>query len=187
MVIGNNYVRIKFLKKKNTQMNFVSFQPRWFKGKTWASQVKVGMIEALFAISSRMHSLGEQGQMALLGHSLAAYISVLDRERLRKLTTRIQSDTTLWLCRLFRYNSVEQPWEWMKTNGVKHGKESKRLNWCLFLIQGYQFHNTFFSFCCITICKLGKFDTFNTVEIFHKSITCIKKESRNASFFFFFF
>lgn len=40
--------------------------------------------------------------MALLGHSLAAYISVLDRERLRKLITRIASDTTLWLCRLFR-------------------------------------------------------------------------------------
>lgn len=44
--------------------------------------------------------------MALLGHSLAAYISVLERERLRKLTTRILSDTTLWLCRLFRYAQV---------------------------------------------------------------------------------
>ncbi|KAG9334976.1 hypothetical protein JZ751_006199 [Albula glossodonta] len=50
----------------------------------------------------RMQNVGEQGNMALLGHSLAAYISVLDRERLRKLTTRILSDTTLWLCRLFR-------------------------------------------------------------------------------------
>lgn len=53
----------------------------------------------------RMQNVGEQGHMALLGHSLAAYISVLDRERLRKLTTRILSDTTLWLCRLFRYES----------------------------------------------------------------------------------
>ncbi|KAG9477068.1 hypothetical protein GDO78_002455 [Eleutherodactylus coqui] len=43
--------------------------------------------------------------MALLGHSLAAYISVLDKDRLRKLTTRILSDTTLWLCRLFRYEN----------------------------------------------------------------------------------
>ncbi|XP_077413353.1 pyridoxal-dependent decarboxylase domain-containing protein 1 [Vanacampus margaritifer] len=51
----------------------------------------------------RMQNVGEQGHMALLGHSLAAYISVLDRERLRKLTTRILSDTTQWLCRLFRY------------------------------------------------------------------------------------
>uniref|UniRef100_A0A8C2BL64 Pyridoxal-dependent decarboxylase domain-containing protein 1 n=1 Tax=Cyprinus carpio TaxID=7962 RepID=A0A8C2BL64_CYPCA len=49
--------------------------------------------------------VGEQGHMALLGHSLAAYISVLERERLRKLTTRILSDTTLWLCRLFRYEN----------------------------------------------------------------------------------
>lgn len=53
----------------------------------------------------RMHNVGEQGHMALLGHSLAAYISVLDRERHRKLTTRILSDTTLWLCRLFRYEN----------------------------------------------------------------------------------
>ncbi|KAM4698566.1 pyridoxal-dependent decarboxylase domain-containing protein 1 [Rhinophrynus dorsalis] len=53
----------------------------------------------------RIQNVGEQGHMALLGHSLAAYISVLDRERLRKLTTRILSDTTLWLCRLFRYEN----------------------------------------------------------------------------------
>ncbi|XP_009297901.1 pyridoxal-dependent decarboxylase domain-containing protein 1 isoform X9 [Danio rerio] len=53
----------------------------------------------------RMQFVGEQGHMALLGHSLAAYISVLERERLRKLTTRILSDTTLWLCRLFRYEN----------------------------------------------------------------------------------
>ncbi|KAM9392970.1 pyridoxal-dependent decarboxylase domain-containing protein 1 isoform 2-T3 [Pholidichthys leucotaenia] len=53
----------------------------------------------------RMQNVAEQGHVALLGHSLAAYISVLDRERLRKLTTRILSDTTLWLCRLFRYEN----------------------------------------------------------------------------------
>ncbi|XP_067343581.1 pyridoxal-dependent decarboxylase domain-containing protein 1 isoform X2 [Channa argus] len=55
--------------------------------------------------SQQMQNVGEQGHMALLGHSLAAYISVLDRERLRKLTTRILSDTMLWLCRLFRYEN----------------------------------------------------------------------------------
>ncbi|XP_062263437.1 pyridoxal-dependent decarboxylase domain-containing protein 1 isoform X2 [Platichthys flesus] len=53
----------------------------------------------------QMQNVGEQGHIALLGHSLAAYISVLDRERLRRLTTRILSDTTLWLCRLFRYEN----------------------------------------------------------------------------------
>uniref|UniRef100_A0A665UKM3 Pyridoxal-dependent decarboxylase domain-containing protein 1 n=1 Tax=Echeneis naucrates TaxID=173247 RepID=A0A665UKM3_ECHNA len=54
---------------------------------------------------NRLQNVGEQGHMALLGHSLAAYISVLDKEQLRKLTTRILSDTTLWLCRLFRYEN----------------------------------------------------------------------------------
>ncbi|XP_078274454.1 pyridoxal-dependent decarboxylase domain-containing protein 1 isoform X2 [Rhinoraja longicauda] len=55
--------------------------------------------------SIRLQNVGEQGHISLLGHSLAAYISVLDKERLRKLTTRILSDTTLWLCRLFRYEN----------------------------------------------------------------------------------
>ncbi|KAM4635112.1 pyridoxal-dependent decarboxylase domain-containing protein 1 [Polymixia lowei] len=53
----------------------------------------------------RMQNVGKQGHMALLGHCLAAYISVLDKDRCRKLTTRILSDTTLWLCRLFRYEN----------------------------------------------------------------------------------
>ncbi|XP_034286125.1 pyridoxal-dependent decarboxylase domain-containing protein 1 [Pantherophis guttatus] len=55
--------------------------------------------------SYRLQNVGEQGHMALLGHSLAAYISILDRDRLRKLTTKILSDTTLWLCRLFRFEN----------------------------------------------------------------------------------
>ncbi|XP_053411212.1 pyridoxal-dependent decarboxylase domain-containing protein 1 isoform X3 [Nycticebus coucang] len=55
--------------------------------------------------SARAQSIGEQGHMALLGHSLGAYISTLDKEKLRKLTTRILSDTTLWLCRIFRYEN----------------------------------------------------------------------------------
>ncbi|KAI5629467.1 pyridoxal-dependent decarboxylase domain-containing protein 1 isoform X1 [Silurus asotus] len=53
----------------------------------------------------RMQCVGEQGHMALLGHSLAAYISILDKDRVRKLTTRILTDATLWLCRLFRYEN----------------------------------------------------------------------------------
>ncbi|XP_049624239.1 pyridoxal-dependent decarboxylase domain-containing protein 1 isoform X2 [Suncus etruscus] len=55
--------------------------------------------------STRTQNIGEQGHIALLGHSLGAYISTLDKEKLRKLTTRILSDTTLWLCRIFRYEN----------------------------------------------------------------------------------
>ncbi|XP_030874728.1 pyridoxal-dependent decarboxylase domain-containing protein 1 [Leptonychotes weddellii] len=51
--------------------------------------------------SARIQNIGEQGHIALLGHSLGAYISTLDKEKLRKLMTRILSDTTLWLCRIF--------------------------------------------------------------------------------------
>ncbi|KAF3818981.1 hypothetical protein GH733_012398 [Mirounga leonina] len=55
--------------------------------------------------SARIQNIGEQGHIALLGHSLGAYISTLDKEKLRKLMTRILSDTTLWLCRIFRYEN----------------------------------------------------------------------------------
>ncbi|XP_063653420.1 uncharacterized protein LOC100609914 isoform X3 [Pan troglodytes] len=55
--------------------------------------------------SPRIQNIGEQGHVALLGHSLGAYISTLDKEKLRKLTTRILSDTTLCLCRIFRYEN----------------------------------------------------------------------------------
>ncbi|XP_030664475.1 LOW QUALITY PROTEIN: putative pyridoxal-dependent decarboxylase domain-containing protein 2, partial [Nomascus leucogenys] len=51
--------------------------------------------------SPRSQNIGEQGHMALLGHSLGAYISTLDKEKLRKLRTRVLSGTTLWLCRIF--------------------------------------------------------------------------------------
>uniref|UniRef100_A0A3B3B893 Pyridoxal-dependent decarboxylase domain-containing protein 1 n=1 Tax=Oryzias melastigma TaxID=30732 RepID=A0A3B3B893_ORYME len=55
--------------------------------------------------AERLQHVGVQDQVTLLGHSLAAYFSVLQRERLRKLTTRILSDSTLWFCRLFRYEN----------------------------------------------------------------------------------
>ncbi|KAK0139602.1 Pyridoxal-dependent decarboxylase domain-containing protein 1 [Merluccius polli] len=53
----------------------------------------------------KLQNMGKQGHMALLGHCLTAYLSVLSKDRFRKLTTRILSDTTLWLCRLFRYEN----------------------------------------------------------------------------------
>lgn len=73
-----------------------------FPTETEMKLVKCVLLMLLCVVSRRMQNVGEQGHMALLGHSLAAYISVLEREQLRKLTTRILSDTTLWLCRLFR-------------------------------------------------------------------------------------
>ncbi|KAL4624522.1 pyridoxal-dependent decarboxylase domain-containing protein 1-like isoform X1 [Arapaima gigas] len=50
-------------------------------------------------------SLGERAHVALLGHTLVAYFSGLDPKRVRRLTTRVQSDTTLWLCQIFRFEN----------------------------------------------------------------------------------
>lgn len=73
------------------------------KPKVSCNAYDMYLIGSYSVLACRLQNVGEQGHMALLGHSLAAYISVLDKERLRKLTTRILSDTTLWLCRLFRW------------------------------------------------------------------------------------
>ncbi|XP_033614630.1 pyridoxal-dependent decarboxylase domain-containing protein 1 [Fukomys damarensis] len=71
--------------------------------------------------SPRIQNIGEQGHMALLGHSLGAYISTLDKERLRKLTTRILSDTTLWLCRIFSHLLDARGCGWHVTKGLVSG------------------------------------------------------------------
>ncbi|XP_014671448.1 PREDICTED: putative pyridoxal-dependent decarboxylase domain-containing protein 2 [Priapulus caudatus] len=47
--------------------------------------------------------LDEDGKMAVLSHSVAAYMSTLDHGHLRRLTTRIVSDTTIWLAKFFRF------------------------------------------------------------------------------------
>uniref|UniRef100_A0A8C9RJ11 Pyridoxal-dependent decarboxylase domain-containing protein 1 n=1 Tax=Scleropages formosus TaxID=113540 RepID=A0A8C9RJ11_SCLFO len=64
-----------------------------------------GCMTFMLCLSGRMHGLGERGHVTLLGHSLVAYISGLHRERVRRLSIRVQSDTTLWLCRIFRYEN----------------------------------------------------------------------------------
>nr|KAF6441820.1 pyridoxal dependent decarboxylase domain containing 1 [Rousettus aegyptiacus] len=63
--------------------------------------------------SARVQNIGEQGHIALLGHSLGAYISTLDKEKLRKLTTRILSDKIGRLREL-----CEQYGMWLHVEGV---------------------------------------------------------------------
>ncbi|XP_038067512.1 putative pyridoxal-dependent decarboxylase domain-containing protein 2 isoform X1 [Patiria miniata] len=48
--------------------------------------------------------LDKAAQVAMLGQSIAAYCNTIDPAHLRKLTTRVISDTTLWLSRIFRFD-----------------------------------------------------------------------------------
>lgn len=64
----------------------------------------------------RLPPLEPAGRAVLLAHSLAACVAGLDRVHLQKLTTRLTSDTTLWVSRLFRFFDSsacfhEEPWE----------------------------------------------------------------------------
>ncbi|XP_067673201.1 putative pyridoxal-dependent decarboxylase domain-containing protein 2 [Haliotis asinina] len=50
-----------------------------------------------------LQKLDDHGQVAVMAHSLTAYVSTLDEEHLKKFTARITSDCQLWLSRLFRF------------------------------------------------------------------------------------
>lgn len=49
-----------------------------------------------------LRDFDDHAEVAVLGHSIAAYTSTLDFAHLRQFATRIVSDTTLWVSRLFR-------------------------------------------------------------------------------------
>lgn len=42
------------------------------------------------------------GRLAVVSHLLAALVTTLDPQHLRRLATRIMSDSCLWISRLFR-------------------------------------------------------------------------------------
>ncbi|XP_033100216.1 putative pyridoxal-dependent decarboxylase domain-containing protein 2 [Anneissia japonica] len=48
--------------------------------------------------------LEDAAHIAMLGQTLAAYMATLDPPHLKKLSTRIVSDVTLWLSRIFRFD-----------------------------------------------------------------------------------
>lgn len=52
---------------------------------------------------SSLRQLDDVSKAAVVSHSFAAYVSTLESRQLRKLATRISSDTGLWICRLLRF------------------------------------------------------------------------------------
>ncbi|XP_077979735.1 putative pyridoxal-dependent decarboxylase domain-containing protein 2 isoform X2 [Glandiceps talaboti] len=57
------------------------------------------------AMASPEH-LDDVAHISMISQGLGAYISTLDSSQLQKLSTRILSDTTLWLSRLFRFTDA---------------------------------------------------------------------------------
>lgn len=48
-------------------------------------------------------ALNEVSHLALISHSIIAYLSHLDYRKLSKITTKISNDTNRWLAHLFRF------------------------------------------------------------------------------------
>jgi len=55
-----------------------------------------------FSLSS-LRELDKTAELAVLGHSVAAYMSTLDGHHLKHLTNKIVADVTTWLCDIFRF------------------------------------------------------------------------------------
>ena len=53
-------------------------------------------------ISYRPEPLDSESQIAVVSHLLAAVVTTLEPQHLRRLATRLVSDTSLWISRLFR-------------------------------------------------------------------------------------
>lgn len=48
----------------------------------------------------------EVQRAALLSHTMAAYISTLNKSLVRRVAMQLVSDTTLWLSEIFRYMCI---------------------------------------------------------------------------------
>lgn len=51
-------------------------------------------------------ALNEVSHLALISHSIIAYLSHLDYRKLAKITAKISGDTGRWLAQLFRFSSA---------------------------------------------------------------------------------
>ena len=54
-----------------------------------------------------LKQMDENAEVAILSHSVGAYVSTLEPSHLKHLATKVVNDTTHWVARLFRYSHVQ--------------------------------------------------------------------------------
>lgn len=67
------------------------------------SQITEGDDEESEEQNFLLPALNEVSHLALISHSIIAYLSHLDYRKLSKVTTKISNDTNQWLAHLFRF------------------------------------------------------------------------------------
>lgn len=63
-------------------------------------------------------ALNEVSHLALISHSIIAYLSHLDYRKLTKITTKISSDTNQWLAHLFRFIDANASYHTDSTDAI---------------------------------------------------------------------
>ncbi|XP_064633876.1 putative pyridoxal-dependent decarboxylase domain-containing protein 2 isoform X2 [Lineus longissimus] len=69
-------------------------------------------------VRASLKKLDSHGEVAILAHSLGAFISTLGEEHLKRISARIISDTTLWISRLFRFKDSAAYFHEEKRDGL---------------------------------------------------------------------
>uniref|UniRef100_T1J899 Pyridoxal-dependent decarboxylase domain-containing protein 1 n=1 Tax=Strigamia maritima TaxID=126957 RepID=T1J899_STRMM len=67
-----------------------------------ASEMNMNIFGPLLARPTNLRELDELSNLALMSHSLSAFLTTLNATHLRKISTRIASDIGLWISKLFR-------------------------------------------------------------------------------------
>ena len=61
------------------------------------------MYVCVVASKASLKQMDENAEVAILSHSVGAYVSTLEPSHLKHLATKVVNDTTHWITRLFRY------------------------------------------------------------------------------------
>jgi len=64
------------------------------------------MLSLIYNSKASLRELDKAAELAVIGHSIGAYVSTLDVPHLKHLATNVVRDVTSWLVKLFRYSPL---------------------------------------------------------------------------------
>ena len=59
-----------------------------------------------FFSPANLHDIDPTSALSVIGHSLGSYVSVLESAHLKHLATRIVTDVSTWVSKIFRFETV---------------------------------------------------------------------------------
>ena len=81
------------------------------RGTFWASEFLLSLLSMVFYLwcvylairKAELRELDKAAELAVVGHSVGAFVSTLDALHLKHFATNVVRDVTSWLVKLFRW------------------------------------------------------------------------------------